>query len=108
MNCWTTIDGIKIPFEKVTHQHWSNIYWYHTLLCGYTGKFATRVAEKNIQKDFNGEILPYEPQYGFEIKELDKLGLLRGNYVIVEDKVIGKINPDNIKSFILPFPHNLN
>ena len=26
---WTTADGRKIPFSEVTHQHWSNIYWYH-------------------------------------------------------------------------------
>ena len=26
---WRTADGTEIPFSEVTHQHWSNIYWYH-------------------------------------------------------------------------------
>ena len=28
-NIWTTMEGIQIPFSKVSQQHWSNIYHYH-------------------------------------------------------------------------------
>lgn len=29
---WHTLKGEKIHFSEVTHQHWSNIYWYHRYL----------------------------------------------------------------------------
>lgn len=87
---WGTIDGRQIPFSQVTHQHWSNIYWYHRhlyesateglienaygVLVDYAEsaqkkcKHLMEVAQAEIDKRFNGEILDWQPKYENEIK----------------------------------------
>lgn len=90
---WRTADGREIPFSEVTHQHWSNIYWYHKYLVE-TGKeeleevkhknrsslwdyieekipnfeHLMNVALKELIYRFDGEILDWKPKYENEKK----------------------------------------
>lgn len=87
---WGTIDGKMIPFSEVTHQHWSNIYWYHRylfeeateglyenaygVLTDYAEKTQVRckhlmeVALVQIARRFDGELLDWQPKYENEIE----------------------------------------
>lgn len=87
---WGTIDGKQIPFCDITHQHWSNIYWYHRhmyeeavegleegaykSLTDYAEqtrdrcKHLMQVAVYQIGKRFDGEILDWQPKYENEIE----------------------------------------
>ena len=91
---WRTADGTEIPFSEVTHQHWSNIYWYHRYIyeitCeglkekgyGVLSDFAEKTYDKckylmdfsfgEIQKRFDGEILDWVPKYDNEKKWFEK------------------------------------
>jgi len=81
---WRTADGQEIPFSKVTHQHWSNIYWYHRYIFEtYTEqlkglhpmfveeseftikkcKYLMDFSFNEIGKRFDGEILDWIPKY---------------------------------------------
>ena len=87
---WGTNDGRLIPFSEITHQHWSNIYWYHRYiyeeavegleegayksLTDYVEqtrdkcKHLMQVAVYQISKRFAGEILDWQPLYENEKK----------------------------------------
>jgi hypothetical protein len=73
---WTTKDGVEIPFSQVTHQHWSNIYWYHlyisdTMYSGFNKIHAfemVRIAKEQIDLRFKGELLDWVPMYENEKK----------------------------------------
>jgi len=82
---WQTKDGVKIPFNEVTHQHWSNIYWYHRYIAechvysyhslsrGLLGAVCNdlishaysmvKFSEEQINLRFAGEILDWIPIY---------------------------------------------
>jgi len=105
---WATADGKIINYKDIPHQHWSNIYWYHLLFQEVPGvnKFLMErncmIAATEINKMFGGKTLPYEPTYSYEIEWLDKLDLLRGNYIFNRQGVlIGEINPSKVKHFEL-------
>ena len=76
---WGTKNGEQIPFSQVTHQHWSNIFWYHRyisesaqgstfLLDDFVKKavYLMNVALKKINERFDGEILDWIPKYDNE------------------------------------------
>jgi len=86
---WHTATGEIIPFSQVTHQHWSNIYWYHRYMAeSYTEqlkglhpmfleesqliiqkcKYLTEFSFKEIEKRFAGDILDWVPIYDNEKK----------------------------------------
>lgn len=86
---WTTAGGKKIPFSEVTHQHWSNIYWYHLYIAeelvtgtdkdyGPFADFAkekkdhckamAKLADEQLKERFNGVIMDWEPVYENEKK----------------------------------------
>jgi hypothetical protein len=79
---WETKDGVKIPFSEVTHQHWSNIYWYHRYIVEVyeesprhiyedLKKNAIHIIEKSkeqIELRFAGNILDWIPIYDNEKK----------------------------------------
>ena len=74
---WNDCNGDNIPFSKITHQHWCNIYWYHRFLYEFfNAKFkglqvATVKKHKydmdfslaKIEKKFGGEILDWVPKH---------------------------------------------
>lgn len=85
---WLTADGTSIPVSQVTHQHWSNIYWYHkyiyTTACESISdnpkntfrdffdqtsdkcEFLMGFALGQLEKRFDGELLDWVPKYGKE------------------------------------------
>lgn len=78
---WGTKDGDQIPFSQVSHQHWSNIYWYHRYISENTqgssfvfddfvkkAVYLMNVAQKEIDERFDGDILDWIPQYDNEKK----------------------------------------
>jgi hypothetical protein len=88
---WQTADGESIPFSQVTHQHWSNIYWYHKYVYCMScegqedqnsrnifGDFFNDTAKKckflmdfslgQLEKRFDGELLDWVPIYEKEKK----------------------------------------
>ena len=95
---WKTADGLEIPFSKVTHQHWSNVYWYHRYIVEKTTQELTRsmyfihgktalikkcnwlldIALEQIKLRFDGDILDWVPLYEnekewFEIQNTRKI-----------------------------------
>jgi len=90
---WQTSTGVKIPFSEVTHQHWSNIYWYHKYLVemakeemserennDYSSlwdyveeklpkfEYLMNFGLKQLNDRFDGKILDWKPKYENEIK----------------------------------------
>ncbi len=98
-NSWTTADNQKIRFSQITHQHWSNIYWYHLIFQDkpgmpvYTMRKIVGFAKTEIYKRFNGEILEWRPIFSYEITWLQELGMLKGGTAItdMEGNKIGNI-----------------
>lgn len=80
---WRTADNKLIPFSEITHQHWSNIYWYHLIFQMKPGmpasimKNTVLMALEHIEEKFDGVILPWEPIFEFEVSWLSQLRLLR-------------------------------
>lgn len=77
---WHTIEGKSIPFSEVTHQHWSNIFWYHKMFVEVNknafsiltrelvnkAKDSHYIAKCMIDEKFGGEILDWVPKYDNE------------------------------------------
>lgn len=91
---WTTAEGVRIPYCKVTHQHWSNIYWYHKVFLDIPG-MSPHVMEKicveaelQLYNRYGGKILPWKPTYEYELNWLNHLGFVikKEDRVIVKDK----------------------
>lgn len=69
---WLTANGESIPFSQVTHQHWSNIYWYH--------KYIYTTACESISDNPNNNFIDYfyqtsdkcELLMGFALGQLEK------------------------------------
>ncbi len=80
---WTTVEGVRIPFSQVTHQHWSNIYWYHKVfadipnMAPHTMESIMVNAELQIAQRFHGKILSWKPTFEFELNWLHYLNLIR-------------------------------
>ena len=98
---WLTANDKLIPFSEVTHQHWSNIYWYHLIFQRLSGfsiygrkrmQSTTDLALKEIKKRFEGKILKWRPVYDFEFSRLRELGMLTSGTAIMDNgKKIGNI-----------------
>jgi len=95
---WVTAEGEKIPFSKVTHQHWSNIYWYHMVFSELPGMSFHNMSKTfvmafdMINDNFGRNILPWKPQFEFELNWLHYLGLVKEGKIIFENEIIGEIN----------------
>jgi len=101
---WTTVENKLIPFSDMTHQHWSNIYWYHLIFKGFKGMNSLKMhltsefAKTEIGKRFDGEILEWKPVYSYEVEWLRQLGLLSDNYDIFDNtKKIGRVLINEIR-----------
>lgn len=103
---WTTVDKKQIPINELTHQHLSNIYWYH-LIFVYKPDFFIRpymrkamndkvvFAKGEIDLRFNGNILPWEPVFSFEkewLEEMEGLDIVDGRILFL-GREIGKLPP---------------
>lgn len=80
---YTNYKGDKKPLTELEHQHLSNIYWFNTIVWKRTQESLSLILEQ-IDKRFNGEILPYIPEWQFknEIEWLES----RGHFAWDEDK----------------------
>ena len=101
---WTTADGRVVPIKDLTHQHLSNIYWYHKIFQDIKGMPVhvldniCHMTEFHLQQRFNGEKLSYLPHFTFEIDWLNSLNLIKQNTIY--DKwghEIGKVLTENLK-----------
>lgn len=102
---WQTCEGRKLPRSLVTHQHWSNIYWYNKIFSTdpqNPHKFRMRscisFAESNLQTLYSGKILEYKPVYSFEVEWLKKISnvTIKEKVIYFEGKRIGTI-PNEVK-----------
>lgn len=107
---WQTADNKFIHFDKVTHQHWSNIYWYHLIFANKFGMprgvmiNTAKMALAKINEKFKGEILEWKPCYMFEVRWLNNLDLLAAgvriknrNEIFYNDEKIGTINEEELR-----------
>jgi hypothetical protein len=67
--------GQTTNFKNVTQDHLSNIYWFNKI-CNRYNDDSLRFILDDINERFNGELLPYRPQWQFkaEIEFLEKNG----------------------------------
>ncbi|HWY34181.1 MAG TPA: hypothetical protein VNX68_06010 [Nitrosopumilaceae archaeon] len=71
---WETANGTQIPFDEVTHEHWSNIYWYHRYILERSfSEIEINKCERlmgialiQIEHKFNGKLLDWIPIYDNE------------------------------------------
>jgi len=63
---WHTATGETIPFSQVTHQHWSNIYWYHRYILESVGEETSTYSHK----DFVRDILSKQAQHANKMMEV--------------------------------------
>lgn len=103
---WTTADNQVIPIKDLTHEHLSNIFWYHRIFQDIKGmpvhtcENICVMAELHLANRFKGEKLEYIPHYSYEIEWLNSLGLIKGNDIY--DKCghkVGKIISEKLKHF---------
>lgn len=102
---WETCEGRKLPKTFITHQHWSNIYWYNKIFSTdpkncFKGRMSSLVtfAESNLQSLYGGKILEYKPVYVFEINWLKNMinVSIQEREIYFEGKKVGTVS-DNLK-----------
>lgn len=59
---YKTFSGEMFDFSELTHQHLSNVYWYNLII----SKLDVKPALRELFRRFNGETLPYKPDYRFK------------------------------------------
>lgn len=108
---WGSFNGKVHDTDTMDHQHISNIYWYYKLLVdiSYRDKTVEFILSE-IDRRFNGEVLPYKPMDSFkiEIDALKKKGYIQDNGlnedIIVNGEKIGEVikgtSPQNGFKFI--------
>lgn len=72
---WITLEHKMIDYDDVTHQHWSNIYWYHKyLICKIEKEIqlcreiesTIEFALAQLEYRFEGILLEWQPIYESE------------------------------------------
>lgn len=98
MTKWGSFNGKTHTVETMDHQHISNISWYYKLLVGVTRRERTlEFIMTEIERRFDGEILPYRPMASFrtEIDMLRGKGYIQDNGlnedIIVNGEKIGEV-----------------
>lgn len=96
-----TYDGRVIKLGDFTHQHLCNSFYYHKYVLDdmFKDDDITRAFKEELEKRFNGELLPYRPVAKFteEIRILKQKGYLQrklgenGYDVIVDGEWIGEV-----------------
>ncbi len=77
---YTDYNGHTQDFSTIDHGHLSNIYWFNRICNGVSHSRLKFVIDE-IDRRFDGNILPYNPQWRFkqEIEYLEKAGRLIWN-----------------------------
>jgi hypothetical protein len=111
MTKWGSFNGKTHTVETMDHQHISNIVWYYKLLVSATRRESTlNLIMSEIQRRFDGEVLPYKPMDSFkmEIDALRRKGYIQNNGlnedIVVDGEKIGQVikgtKPQNGFSFV--------
>ena len=107
---WTTFDGRQLEYADLSHQHLSNIYWFHKVLFSQdnwvikrrcSAAEICRFTVDFLNEKFDGKILDYSPHPDCksEVDALNFAGLLhwffdeqgiRKAKIIFEGKIIGE------------------
>ncbi len=90
---WTTFYGQKIPVTSLSHQHLSNILWWHEKVV------KVEIPEEiyyELSKRFGGIKLPYHPMISFtqELNLLLERGYITNKFdsnIVIDGKWVGKI-----------------
>ena len=91
---WTTFYGTSIPSHKLSHQHLSNIHWYHEIVLE---REVPIMAKAELALRFGGIRLPYRPLHSFpyEIDFLFANGFITDKLesnVVVYGKWVGELS----------------
>ena len=89
------MSGEKIPFDKIEHQHLSNILWYKEVLCGSDSHNDDIhfVLSLEIDIRFYGKRLPWKPlPVSGEIAAIRLVAVIIGNDIMYNGVVIGSIS----------------
>lgn len=72
---YTDYTGKTKDFQTIDHSHLSNIYWFNRI-CNGVSHWRLKIVTDEIDRRFDGVILPYNPQWKFkqEIEYLEKAG----------------------------------
>lgn len=99
-----TADNQQILFKDVTHQHWSNIFWYNLIFSELSGMPKSKminncqIAVENINKRFDKKILDWKPVYKFELNWLKERNWVNDkNEIIHNGDKIGEIDIDSLR-----------
>jgi hypothetical protein len=77
---WHTATGENIPFDKLDHQHLSNIIWYYRLLFNHEHKIMINL----LNERFEFKLLDFKPlPIQGEIRALHLKGLILNNGDII-------------------------
>lgn len=99
-----TAENQKILFKDITHQHWSNIFWYNMVFSDLPGMPKSNMldmaltAVKNINKRFDKKILEWKPVYKFELNWLKEMKCLNEkNEIIQNGNKVGEIDVESLR-----------
>ena len=91
---WTTALGRRRHFNKIGHQHLSNILWFQKVFFGESAlnSHTSRQLEKELCERYDGKRLLWKPlPIPEEIETLRKMGCIQGTDIVFEGKKIGTI-----------------
>jgi hypothetical protein len=94
MGYWTTALGKRRKFDKIGHQHLSNILWFKEVFnkATYSNDGAYRELLKELDYRFGGVRKPWKPlPIPTEIETLKAMGLIINNDIVFQGKKIGSI-----------------
>lgn len=94
MRKWTSALGRRKRFDKIGHQHLSNILWFKEVFnkATYSNDGAYRELLKELDYRFGGKRKPWKPlPIPTEIETLRSMGLIINNDIIFQGKKIGSI-----------------
>lgn len=94
MRKWTSALGKRKRFDKIGHQHLSNILWFKEVFnkATYSNDGAYRELLKELDYRFGGVRKPWKPlPIPTEIETLRSMGLIINNDIVFQGKKIGSI-----------------
>lgn len=95
---WTTALGQKIPVSQISHQHLSNIIWFHHFFNGWVRSNSREMSIMwdRIDKEFDGVLLTWKPlPIPEEVAWIHRTGNLDedGNiWFFAKSKIIGSVS----------------
>jgi hypothetical protein len=94
MRYWTTALGKRRKFDKIGHQHLSNILWFKEVFnkATYSNDGTYRELLKELDYRFGGKRKPWKPlPIPTEIDGLIQLGLIVNEDIVFKGRKIGSI-----------------